>query len=132
FYDGNSYEFAFYVGRSSDEYWRYPIGTATVKAQDKGLQGWVDYLEGNTVRGWAFDLDGEDIYSQKTAIMVTVDGQQVAMGLTGMRRDDVRDFWATRYAIGNKHGYNFTLDIPTQFQDNKVHAFHVYALEFTE
>ena len=132
FYDGNTYQFSFYVGKANEEYWHYPIGTATVSVEDKGLQGWVDILEGDSVSGWAFDLDGEDIYHQKTAIMVKVDDQQVGMGLTGMRRDDVRNFWANRYTIGNNHGYNFTLDIPNQFWDGKVHTFHVFALEFTE
>jgi hypothetical protein len=134
FSDGANYTFDFYTGASSEAYWNYPIGSATVWPYDNGLHGSLDRIRSNYAEGWAIDLDGEDVFNQKTAIMVTVDGEQVAIGTTGEVRADVQDFWRTHDGkeIGANHGYRLYIDVPTKFRDGRAHTFHVSALEYTE
>lgn len=134
FYTGQKFDFNFYM-KVGNDYLSYPIGFKKgVMLYDAGFRASVDRLTNNSVNGWALDLDGDDLTSQTTAVFVTIDGQQVAMGLTGARRDDVGHYWRTNGypTAGNNHGYSFNIDVPSRFRDNKAHTFHVFALEFTE
>lgn len=134
FSDGGSYTFTFYTGGANEAYWNYPIGSVTVWPYDNGLQGSFDRIQSNYAEGWAIDLDGEDVFNQETAIMITIDGEQVAIGKTGQERKDVQDFWRSHDGkeIGKDHGFRVHIDVPQKFRDGEVHAFHASALEFTE
>ncbi len=132
FYTGGTYEFEFYVMDGAGN--QYQFGSRRVSLTDRGLRGGVDMVGGRTVTGWAADLDGDDPRNQKTSVFVTVDGEQVGMGLTDQQRLDVVNYWANGdyRAISSTSGFNFAVNIPQKFWDGKVHTIHVFALEFTE
>lgn len=134
FYDGKDYTFTFYASETKESWPRQQIGVIKIPGYDGGLQGSVDAIQGNRIAGWAFDKDGDDVQNQHIPVLVTIDGEFVAAEIADRRRSDVRTFFRNQNVenVGRNHGYEFTLNIPDRFRDNKGHRIHIYGLEVTE
>ncbi len=135
FYTGTPYTFQFYgITDSEQNLFQHPFGSIQVTPPDAGLEGSVDRLSGNSIAGWAIDLDGDNLSTQKTAVTLMIDGEQAGIGLTGVERSDVMTYLTNKgYGpVGLNHGYAFTFETPNKYRDGQRHLFQAYALEFTE
>lgn len=126
----NGQAHAFYVWADSGSSLQL-IGSAMMEPSDNGLHGSFDGITGNTVAGWAVDLDGERVTMQYLPVMIFIDGQYVTTTMADKSRMDVENAYP-EWGAGRFHGFHEEINVPSDFRNNDWHVVEAFTVETTE
>lgn len=107
------------------------IGSVMMEPSDNGLHGSFDGITGNTVAGWAVDLDGERVTMQHLPVMIFIDGQYVTTTIADKSRMDVENAYP-EWGAGRFHGFHEEINVPSDFRNNDWHVVEAFTVEATE